>query len=157
VNFADRLKQLREDHQLRQEDIGELLGFGKSTVSQWEAGIRVPAHDILERLADHFHVTVDYLLGRTDEPRPRGPFTLPDFVKGLSPKMQTFLEREAAAGWPRIRLLYDADLAGLTASQIEQVLSILVDVKKREEQGEEGASDETRGRETGNHGPRRKV
>lgn len=49
--FGEKLKELREDRGLRQEDIGALFGFGKSTVSQWESGKSQPEFDIVVKLA----------------------------------------------------------------------------------------------------------
>ena len=62
--FGTRLKLLRESKGLRQEDIGALFGFGKSTISQWESGGREPDYSIIVKLADYFQVSTDYLLGR---------------------------------------------------------------------------------------------
>lgn len=64
VEFGERLRELREDKGLRQEDVGALFGFGKSTVSQWESGKSQPEFKIVVKLADYFNVSVDYLLGR---------------------------------------------------------------------------------------------
>jgi len=64
VIFGEKLKELREDRGLRQEDIGALFGFGKSTVSQWESGKSQPEFDIVVKLADFFKVSIDYLMGR---------------------------------------------------------------------------------------------
>lgn len=38
MKFGERLRELREDKNLRQEDVSALFGFGKSTVCQWESG-----------------------------------------------------------------------------------------------------------------------
>lgn len=66
MTFGERLFQLRNEHGLRQEDIGKIVGVVKSAVSQWESGGRTPDPNTLQRLADYFKVTVDYLLGRTN-------------------------------------------------------------------------------------------
>ena len=68
MQFGDRLRELREDKGLRQEDVAALFGFGKSTVSQWENGKSEPEYDIVLKLADYFDVTTDYLLGRSSIP-----------------------------------------------------------------------------------------
>jgi transcriptional regulator with XRE-family HTH domain len=67
--FGSRLKALREAKALRQEDVGDLFKMKKSTVSQWESG-RLPHATIISELASYFDVTVDYLLGRTNERKP---------------------------------------------------------------------------------------
>jgi len=70
LNFGKRLKELREAKGLRQEDIGKKINVGKSAVSQWENNIRTPDAYVILQLADFFNVTTDYMLGRTDDPRP---------------------------------------------------------------------------------------
>ena len=64
--LGSRLKELRENKGLRQEDIADMFGYGKSTISQWESGKNDPEFKIITKLADYFNTTTDYLLGRTD-------------------------------------------------------------------------------------------
>lgn len=64
--FGKRLRALREQRGLRQEDIGKVINVGKSAVSQWESGARIPDLETVNRLSSYFGVSVDYLLGRTD-------------------------------------------------------------------------------------------
>ena len=68
MSFGRRIKQLREEKGVRQEDIGNLFSVSKSAVSQWENDIRTPDMDIIIKLADFFDVSTDYLLGRTNDP-----------------------------------------------------------------------------------------
>ena len=67
--FGQRLKELRNSKEMRQEDVGAIFKMQKSTVSQWENG-RLPHPSIIVKLADFFGVTTDYLLGRTGSPVP---------------------------------------------------------------------------------------
>jgi len=71
MSFGKRIKRLREDKGVRQEDIGKMFNVSKSAVSQWENDIRTPDMDIIIKLADYFDVSTDYLLGRTDDPSPK--------------------------------------------------------------------------------------
>lgn len=64
-SFGEILKKLREKNKLKQEDLAELIGSTKSTISQYETGKREPDLDKLILFADYFNVTTDYLLGRT--------------------------------------------------------------------------------------------
>lgn len=66
IIFGSRLKMLREQAGLRQEDVGEWFKMQKSTVSQWENG-RLPHASIIAELASNFNVTTDFLLGLTNE------------------------------------------------------------------------------------------
>lgn len=64
--FASRLKQLRLDKNLRQEQIAKLIGVNKSAISTYENNTRQPSFDILVRLATLYRVSTDYLLGITN-------------------------------------------------------------------------------------------
>lgn len=62
--FQVRLKELREKAGYSQQGFADAIGVKQSTVGNWEAGAREPKFEIMERLADFFGVSVDYLLGR---------------------------------------------------------------------------------------------
>ena len=62
-----RLRELRQERGLKQEELGRRVGASKQSVSNWENGNIMPSIDILVRLADHFGVSTDYLLGRESE------------------------------------------------------------------------------------------
>lgn len=67
VRLSDRLKQLRQEKRLRQDQVAALVNVTKSAVSSWESDIRQPPYDTLIRLADIYHVSTDFLLGRTND------------------------------------------------------------------------------------------
>lgn len=67
--FQISLKQLREDRGLSQSQLAKELGVSQSTVGNWESGAREPNFSTTQQIADFFNVSVDYLLGNTDEPR----------------------------------------------------------------------------------------
>ena len=63
-----RVRELREDHDLTQKVMGQILSCSQRVYSNYERGdIDIPT-SILIKLADFFDVSVDYLLGRTDNP-----------------------------------------------------------------------------------------
>lgn len=62
--FPERLKTLREDKKILQQDLAAHLGVSKSTVSGWEVGRNQPSYDMLIELSIFFEVSVDYLIGR---------------------------------------------------------------------------------------------
>jgi len=65
-----RIRDLREDHDLNQTQVAELLKVHQTTYSDYELGrLNVPA-SALHTLADYYQVSVDYLLGRTDVKTP---------------------------------------------------------------------------------------
>lgn len=61
--IADRIKKLREQHNLTQTDLARKLGITRSGVNAWEMGISVPSTQFIVELANQFKVTTDYLLG----------------------------------------------------------------------------------------------
>lgn len=63
MNFGSRLKELRHNARLTQQQLGDLLGVSKSVVSYYELGERTPSPEILVKLTRIFHVTSDHLLG----------------------------------------------------------------------------------------------
>ena len=64
--FASRLRQLRLDKNLRQEQVAKLIGVNQSAISTYENNTRQPSFDILVRLATLYRVSTDYLLGMTN-------------------------------------------------------------------------------------------
>lgn len=68
MNFGERLRFLREKEKMYQAELADKLGLAPSTISMYERGDRDPDTSTLSKLAEIFNVTVDYLLGRTDEP-----------------------------------------------------------------------------------------
>lgn len=67
IDLSTRLKQLRLDKRLRQEQVARLVGVSKGAISAYETDIRQPSYDVLIRLANLYRVSTDYLLGRTDD------------------------------------------------------------------------------------------
>ena len=65
-----RLRDLREDHDLTQADVAALLGMKQPQYFRYEQGYRDIPTDMLIQLADYYETSVDYLLGRTDDPLP---------------------------------------------------------------------------------------
>ena len=65
--FSNRLKQLRKDHGITQMQFAQEFNISKGTIGMWEIGKREPDFETATRIADYFHVSVDYLLGRDEE------------------------------------------------------------------------------------------
>lgn len=66
IDLAVRLRQLRMDKHLRQEQVADLIGVTKAAVSAYENDIRQPSYDVLICLANLYRVSLDYLFGRQD-------------------------------------------------------------------------------------------
>ncbi|MBR4990295.1 MAG: helix-turn-helix transcriptional regulator [Oscillospiraceae bacterium] len=71
--YQNRLRDLREDKDLKQKDIADLLKIHQTTYSDYELGrLNIPVPTI-HILADYYHVSADYLLGRTNRKEPYPP------------------------------------------------------------------------------------
>lgn len=69
MELKDRLRKLRSEKGITQEEFGKLFGVIKQTVSSWENGNSKPDVGMIVDLAQFFNITTDYLLGTTDSPR----------------------------------------------------------------------------------------
>lgn len=89
ASFSERLKALRIEKGLTQDELAERLNISRSTMAGYEAPSkkRVPDPDGLIKLATFFDVSIDYLLGHTDNRRPYSPvpetMTLEDALREL--------------------------------------------------------------------------
>lgn len=63
MEFGKKLKALRTNKKLTQQQLADRLGVAKSVISYYESGDRFPSYDVLIKIAYTFHVTTDYLLG----------------------------------------------------------------------------------------------
>ncbi|MDI3548173.1 MAG: hypothetical protein PWR10_1825 [Halanaerobiales bacterium] len=70
AEFKDRLKKLRKEKGLYQKELAKIIGVSDGAIAMYETGKRTPDKEILDKLANYFDVSVDYLLGRTDERSP---------------------------------------------------------------------------------------
>ena len=62
-----RIRDLREDHDLTQKQVSQMLGMSQTGYSKYETGENDIPTAVLIKLADFYGTTTDYLLGRTDK------------------------------------------------------------------------------------------
>lgn len=62
--FSKRLKKLRKNKGLKQQELAEILGIKRNTYSDWENGKTEPSFENLIKLADLLEVSLDWLFGR---------------------------------------------------------------------------------------------
>jgi len=65
--LGKRLLYLRNKHELTQEKLAKILCMSRSTYAQYEVDRRKPDYDTLQRIADYYKVSTDFLLGRTED------------------------------------------------------------------------------------------
>ena len=69
MTIAESLKRFRREFNLKQKDVADTLGIKQPTYQVYEAK-SIPSAAIIIKLANAYDVSADYLLGRSDEPRP---------------------------------------------------------------------------------------
>lgn len=67
--FSERLKELRTSRGFTMEQLGNEIESTRGTIGNFENGNKNPSLNILIKLADFFDVSIDYLIGRTDDPK----------------------------------------------------------------------------------------
>ena len=70
AHLGELLAELRQDRGLTQDQLAEIISVSPGTISNYEDGRHLPDLDKLKMIADYFHVTTDYLLGRTSSSIP---------------------------------------------------------------------------------------
>lgn len=66
ATFANRLHDLRKNHDLTQDELAQKLDIQRATISAYEKGKITPPYDKIKFFADYFNVSVDYMTGETD-------------------------------------------------------------------------------------------
>lgn len=69
IKLYERIRNFREDRDLTQKQVAEMLGMPQTGYSKYETGENDIPTQILIKLADYYNTTTDYLLGRTDNPK----------------------------------------------------------------------------------------
>lgn len=68
ADFSERIRELRIENGMTQDDVGKIIGVKRTSIYTYEKGLNYPEVRGLMALADYFDISVDYLLGRTDNP-----------------------------------------------------------------------------------------
>ena len=66
VNMGQKLKLLRNEKNMTQQQVADRVGLAVSAISSYESGIRYPSYGTLIKLASMYHVSCDYLIGMSD-------------------------------------------------------------------------------------------
>jgi len=67
--LGDRIKQLRNEKDLTQEELADQLSLNRANIANWETNRALPDANTILQLADFFNVTTDYLMGSSDAPQ----------------------------------------------------------------------------------------
>ncbi|MBJ8024913.1 helix-turn-helix transcriptional regulator [Bacillus cereus] len=99
--FGQRLKDLRREKKLTQQDIADVLGIEKSNISRFESGKQSLSSENIIKTAKYFNVSVDYILGISDyktinkkkeEQIPKDVVKLMKKINTLSPEKRQLIE-----------------------------------------------------------------
>lgn len=86
MKYGERLKELRKKKGLSQKELTDRLNLNRSTYARYETSSTQPDYETLEKLADFFEVTTDYILGRSDQPHLTEEEAFEEFIKDPSLK-----------------------------------------------------------------------
>ena len=92
-----RLKELRLENGLKRSELARRLDLPQSTIANYENEIRQAPYDILVLFADFFDVSIDYILGRTDEFNRRNDLPLNDALISSSERELLSLYRATSS------------------------------------------------------------
>ena len=76
MNIVEKITALCNEHGTNKTALEKICGFSQNSINKWNKS--VPSSDSISKVADYFHVSVDYLLGRTDNPNFNSELKLPD-------------------------------------------------------------------------------
>ena len=122
--MKNRLKELREQNNLYQKDIASMLGIAVSTYSYWEKGTYEPDQASLAKLADFFHVRVDYLLGR-DEKSPPAERPQADISENFIKEFGDLFSDETFIKYARLYKLMKRVDESVTARRFADAMALL--------------------------------
>lgn len=80
MTFSERLTILMKDRKVTAKELSEKLEIGKNQFKYWADKGNTPSGETVSKLADYFDVSVDYLIGKTDDPSPKQK--KPAFIDG---------------------------------------------------------------------------
>lgn len=69
MTFSERILQLKKDRKVLQKDIASAIGLSLRAYQYYEKAQMEPTLSVLISLADYFDVSLDYLVGRSDDPK----------------------------------------------------------------------------------------
>jgi len=128
--FPKRLRELRKERKLTAREFGEKFSLAESTISGYETGARKPDLETVDKFADYFDVSVDYLMGRSNIRNPSGDFSQqrvdPEIAELLEKLQQKGTELEATA------ILRTA--SKMNKEQLKDILKVfeMLEIEKKE-------------------------
>lgn len=125
--FASRFRGLRAEKGLTQREVAQRLDVSPTTVASWEQEKNNPGLDTLVDIAHLFDVSVDYLLGLTDNKRPAEKY----YYSGAELKYRGGNVAEALEDTDFIKFTEKMRAENITPELLENIIPIILDIKKR--------------------------
>lgn len=130
--FGNRLRELRLERKMTQEDLAKIAKVARATIGRYETDERFPDQEVLKKLANFFEVSIDWLLGETDIRYPKG---YEDQLIGHK-EIEKILEDIGAAFLNTEGLLLNGELASEeTKRKIIDAMKIGMEMAKKEAKG----------------------
>lgn len=113
IGYGEKIKNLRKEKGLTQEQLADLINIGRSALSLYEIEARQPDPETLKNIADTLNVSTDFLLGRTDTT-----------VEKISETGPVYLVKDERipGGELRIKMKPEWKGKGLTPEKIERII-----------------------------------
>ena len=108
----NRIKELRKSAKLSQEELAEKFGVERATISRWENQKHDPSISDLVRLANFFKVSIDYLVGVTNDPTPPIPLKVDETEEELKKYQEELLS-------------LNAELRNLPEDQVREIVAMI--------------------------------
>jgi len=93
MNYGERIASLREKLSMTQEDLSNKLGISRASLSHYENNRRAPDYETIVKIANLFHVSIDYLIGRTEDPHMVLDEEVREFVDSLELSDEKIMEK----------------------------------------------------------------
>lgn len=127
MGFNERLKQIRKEKGLTQAEVAAYVGLKSSTTySSWEQGVSQPDLAKVVKLANLFDVSVDYLLGLTDNKRPAEKY----YYSGEELKNRGLRVAEMLEDADFLKFTQKMKAENITPEYLEKIVPLIIEMKK---------------------------
>lgn len=127
ASFGSRISSLRKQKGLSQQELADRLNVSKSSIAMYETEKREPDFEILERLAEYFSVSIDYLIGRANSN------TLVGVNLNVDPEIADLLEKLQQKGAELEATAILRTASKMDKEQLKDVLKVfeMIDTEKK--------------------------
>lgn len=105
--FSERLKELRRQKKLTQQDLADFLGISRQGYAKYENNQSESDHETIKKLASFFNVTTDYLLGHSDDPELTEDEEFEDFIRDVR-RWYKEVPKDKEENFNRLRRIFEA-------------------------------------------------